>query len=580
MEISHLSGEEPARTQGAAGAGRAEARTSADAPLPVTLRGRDLIREPLLNKGTAFSARERAELGLEGLLPDTTLTMEDQARRILDNLERQPDPLEKYVALAALQDRNEHLFFHVLGGHLEALMPIVYTPTVGLATQRFSHVFQRGRGVWITPSHRGRIRAVLRAALAGRRIRLIVATDNESILGIGDQGAGGMAISIGKLALYTAIAGINPAEVLPVSLDVGTDNRELLDDPLYLGLRQPRLRGAPYDELVAEFVAAVAAECPEAVIQWEDLRKETALKVLDRHRRTLPSFNDDIQGTGAVGLAGLLAAGRITGRSILEERIIIHGAGAAGLGITRQIRSAMAEAGGSPAEIRGAIAVLDSRGLLVDDGSVRDDYKRELAWPAELAESRGLSSGKRTLLDVVRAFRPTALIGTSGQPGSFDEQVVRAMAEREERPVILPLSNPDTLAEALPADLLEWTAGRALVATGSPFGDVVRNGRRHRFGQGNNAFIFPAVGLAAIIAGARTLEDELFSTASVALAGAVTREELEQGLLYPPIARAPEVCREVAAAVLARIQGTDLAEARNQISKAVWVPRYREYVAA
>jgi len=543
--------------------------------LKVGLRGRDLIREPLLNKGTAFTADERRAFGLEGMLPDTTLDMDQQAERVLANLRRAPGPLDQYVALAALQDRNEHLYFHVLAGHLEEFLPIVYTPTVGLATREFSHVFQRGRGLWVTPSHRGRVADVLRGACAGRQVRLLVATDNESILGIGDQGAGGMAISIGKLALYSGIAGIHPAQVLPVSLDVGTDNQALLDDPLYLGYRVQRLRGPDYDALLAEFVEAVATVCPGAVLQWEDLRKDNALRVLERHRHRLPSFNDDIQGTGAVGLAGLLTAGRVTGRRLEDERIVIHGAGAAGLGVARQIRAALpAAAAAEP------IAVLDSRGLIVDDEAIRDAYKRELAWPARRAAELGLTPGRRDLAHVVQAFRPTVLIGTSGQAGAFSEAVVRAMATAVERPVILPLSNPTDQAEAAPADVLRWTGGRALVATGSPFADVVQAGRRIRIGQGNNAFIFPAVGAAALAGGLQGIDDGLFAAAARALAATVTPGELAQGLLYPPIGRAREVCRQVAAEVLQRCAGLDAEAAAAALATVTWEPEYRPYVPA
>ena len=325
--------------------------------VPVAKSGYDVVRDPLLNKGTAFTEVERDELGLHGLLPIEKNTQDQQTRRVVASLEALENPLDKYVRLSALQDTNEHLYYRVLVDHIEALMPIVYTPTVGLATQNFSQVFRRGRGIWITPNFRGRIEEVLRHAVGERDVRLVVATDNESILGIGDQGAGGMAISIGKLALYVAGAGIPPWQTLPISLDVGTSNPELLNDELYLGLREPRLRGRQYDELIDEFVVAIQNIFPRALIQWEDFRKDNALAILDRHRNTVLSFNDDIQGTGAVALAALFSAIRITGVPLAEQRMLIFGAGAAGLGIARQVRAAMGNAG--------KIGVLDSGGLLV-----------------------------------------------------------------------------------------------------------------------------------------------------------------------------------------------------------------------
>lgn len=548
-----------------------------DSRRPINRHGHDLIRDPLLNKGAAFSPEERRAFGLEGLLPWRTIGIEAQRQRILANLDTIADPLQKYVSLAALQDRNEHLFFDVLMHRLEELLPVVYTPTVGLATQRFSHVFQRGRGVWITPDMRGRVGAVLRQAAGGRRVRLIVATDNESILGIGDQGAGGMAISIGKLALYTAAAGIDPAEVLPVSLDVGTDNAELVADPLYIGWPERRLRGEPYQALLDEFVTAVASVFPGALVQWEDFRKDNALRILDRYRERLPSFNDDIQGTGAVALAGMISAGRITARRLAAERVVILGGGAAGLGITRQIRAGMlADAGGTATT---PIAVLDSKGLIVDDGAM-DDYKRELAWTAADAAALDLGTGRRTLADVVRAFAPTVLIGTSGQPGAFSRAVVTAMAERVERPVILPLSNPTANCEATPADLIEWTAGRALVATGSPFPDLVAGGVRRRVGQGNNAFIFPGVGLAALAGNLRRVDDLDFLAAARALAASVTEGQLASGLLYPGIDQLRTVAQAVAVAVLRQRlgeTGPGGVSIDTRIAQTRWSPVYPAY---
>ena len=547
-------------------------------------RGYAVIRDPLTNKSSAFLPAERTALGLHGLVPPQTHSMDQQARRAFGNIKKLPEALDRYMALAALQDRNEHLFYRILGEHLEELMPIVYTPTVGLATRNFSQVFQRGRGVWITPDQRGQVAQVLENAAHDREVRLIVATDNESILGIGDQGAGGMAISVGKLALYTAGAGIHPAATLPVSIDVGTNNQELMADPLYLGWPRPRLRGAAYDELIEEFVTAVSAVFPGALIQWEDFRKDNALAVLDRYRDRTLSFNDDIQGTGAIAVAGLLGSERVTGRRLRDERVIIYGAGAAGLGIARQIRNAIASDGVADTVLAEHVAVLDSRGLLVADRAIDEPYKRELAWPKALAERVGLAAGARGLADVVRVLKPTVLIGTSGQTGAFTDAIMRTMAAATERPVILPFSNPTDLTEARPADILHATGGRALVATGSPFPPVEVGGRTVYVGQGNNVFIFPGLGLGALVCRARRVSDAMIAAASRALADTLLPEELERGLLFPSVRRLREVAVNVARAVIGQaVADGDAREAPARVNEAVaaamWEPRYPEYTA-
>ncbi len=546
----------------------------------ITKTGYDLIRDPLLNKGTAFTQEERAAFGLHGLLPSEEKSMAQQAQRIYASITAYATPLERYVSLAGLQDRNEHLFYRLLTDHLEEFMPIVYTPTVGLATQNFSQVFRRGRGVWISPEFRGRIIDVLLNAVGSRRIRLIVATDNESILGIGDQGAGGMAISIGKLALYVAGAGVHPSETLPVSLDVGTDNAALLEDQGYLGWRQERLRGAAYDALIDEFVEAVRTVCPDALLQWEDFRKDNALKILNRHRSSLPSFNDDIQGTGAVALAGLLSAQRISGLALAEQRVLIYGAGAAGLGIARQIKAAMTGLGLSGRKALERVGVIDSQGLLVDDREIGDAYKAELAWPVEHARSLGLPDvSTRDFLNVVTRYRPTTLIGSSGQPGAFTQAIVQRMGQDTERPVIMPFSNPTDRAEAQPEDILNWTEGRALVATGSPFAPVRIGTREYGIGQGNNVFIFPGLGLGALASNAQSVTDSMVSAASAALAQSITDEELARGLLFPAIDRLREVCRDVAVAVVrqAEADGVTRRQGQADIDDMMWTPDYPEY---
>jgi len=553
--------------------------------LEVSQRGFDLIRTPLLNKGTAFSSEERRTFGLEGLLPYESKNLDQQARRVYAQICRHTDDLEKHVAIAALRDRNETLFYRVLCDNLEEFMPIVYTPTVGSATQHFSHMFQQGRGLWITPDMQGRMTEVLSNAQPARSARLLVVTDNESILGIGDQGAGGMAISLGKLALYSAGAGIYPGDTLPVSLDFGTDNEQLLADDQYLGWPGRRLRGAAYFELVEEFVEAVCAVLPGALVQWEDFRKDNALKILDTYRDRLPSFNDDIQGTGAVVAAGLMCALSELGQPLQAQRIVIYGAGAGGLGVARQIEAVMARSGMSVTARRAAIAVLDRGGLLVDDRKIADAYKRELAWPAELALAHGLPDPeRRDLAEVVTRYRPTVLLGVSGQGGAFTEEIVREMAQHAERPIIFPCSNPTAYSEATPADLFHWTTGRALVSTGSPFPDVEYDGRTIEIGQGNNVFIFPGLGLSALALGASKVTDGMIAAASDALAAQVTAEERARGLLFPSVDRLRSVSQAVAAAVGQQAIEEGIAEAsersvEERIAAHIWNVDYSEYVA-
>ncbi len=552
----------------------------------VALRGPALYAEPLLNKGSAFTTEERAKFGLEGLLPATQKTMEQQLDRVHQMLRARPDPLDKYVELAALQDRNEHLFFRLLRDNLEEFLPIVYTPTVGAATRHYSNIFRRGRGLFITPAHKGRIAKVLRQAVKFSNVRLLVVTDNEAILGIGDQGAGGMTISIGKLSIYSAAAGIHPAQTLPISLDVGTDNPVLLNDEAYLGLRQPRLRGKPYFELLDEFVDAINEVFPGALIQWEDFRKDNALAVLSRYADRVASFNDDIQGTGAIAVAGTMSAARVLGSRIADQRIIVFGAGAAGLGITQQLRAAMVADGLTPEVARQRVGVIDSRGLLVDDKPQSEEYKKELAWPAQTAADYGLGDPtQRDLASVVRHFKPTVLIGTSGIGQTFTESIVREMAKHVARPVILPLSNPTENAEAVPADLLAWTEGRCLVATGSPFDPVQVGGRTVTISQGNNAFVFPGLGLGVLVGEIKRVTPGVLAAAARALANLATQEELDTGMLFPRIHRLPEAARAVAEAVVAAAAAEGVgrmipeADIPEQVAQATWTPDYPEFVA-
>jgi malate dehydrogenase (oxaloacetate-decarboxylating) len=511
-------------------------------------RGSAVLTDPLLNKGTAFSAQERHVFDLDGLLPFGVTDRALQVDRAFEHITAKGDePLEKYVAMAALQDRNETLFFQVLSAHVEELLPIVYTPTVGTAALRFSHLFRRGRGLWITPDHRGRIDEVLDHARSDD-IRLIVVTDNERILGLGDQGAGGMVIPVGKLALYTLAAGIHPAFTLPVSLDVGTDNRALLDDPLYAGWPHPRLRGPEYEPLVDEFVDAVRRRWPRVLLQWEDFKKDNAFRLLDRHHGRIASFNDDIQGTGAVTAAGILAAGRLTGTKLADQRVLLVGAGAAGIGIARHIRHAMVAAGDSWVEATTRLALTDTAGLLIADRPGLSDSKAEFAWPPELAAVLGLDASS-SLAEIVEDFHPTVIVGTTGEPGVFDRSVIEAMCRHAERPLVMALSNPTSKTEAVPADVVAWSGGRALVATGSPFDPVTFEGRMIPVPQCNNVYVFPGVGLGAIVSGATQVTDHMFAAAAASLADQVTDADLDRGCLYPPLAELRAVSRRIAVAV-------------------------------
>ncbi len=545
---------------------------AAGRPASIGISGSALLGARRLTKDLGFPTDEREAFRLRGLLPDRVLTIEEQVELELEHLRVKVDPLEQYIGLAALQDRNATLFYRLLAEHLEEFLPIVYTPTVGRACQEFSHIIRRTRGTWITPADVDRIPEILRQG-PFQDVRLVVVTDNERILGLGDQGAGGMEIPIGKLALYTAACGIYPSLTLPVSLDVGTDNPALLADPLYLGYRAPRLRGAIYDQLVEAFVTGVEAVWPGCLIQFEDFKQANALQILDRYQGRVPSFNDDIQGTAAVVLAGVLAGLRATGRTLADARIVLVGAGAAGIGIARLLGLAMRTEGLSEAHVAGAIALVDTKGLVHAGRADLDGSKAALAVPAEVDAEGGTPS----LIETVRRRRPTILVGTTGMAGTFSEAVVGAMAaalEPAERPIVLPLSNPTSAVEATPADVLAWTEGRALVATGSPFEPVTLDERRHEIGQANNVFIFPSVGLGAIVAESSVVTDGMFLRAATELAASVSDERLATGALFPPIATLRAVSRRIAVAV-AREAGCDEPEA--EVEAAMWWPAYVPY---
>lgn len=513
-------------------------------------RGAGLLTDALFNKGTAFTQEERQLFDLDGMLPHQVTDREHQVRRAWEHLQAKgDDPLEKYVCMASLQGRNETLYFQVLSEHIEELTPIVYTPTVGEAATCFSHAFRRGRGLWITPDHRGRIYDIL-GHVRNEDVRLIVVTDNERILGLGDQGVGGMVIPIGKLALYTLGAGIHPAYTLPISLDVGTDNQDLLEDDLYAGWQEPRLRGEPYYELVDEFVDAVQRRFPDAILQWEDFLKANAFTLLDRYRSVLPSFNDDIQGTGAAIVAGIIAACNRTGTKLTDQRFLMVGAGAAGVGISRHFRHALVAAGMSEEDLPNHVAVYDTIGLISMATDGLEPHQHEVAWPSELAEARGLAGEESIdLIHVIETYQPTIIAGATGAPGLFTEEVIRTMARYVERPVVMALSNPTSKCEVVPRDVIEWTDGRAIVATGSPFDPVEYEGQTHTISQANNIYIFPGVGMGALISKAREVTDSMFVAASDALAARTIAANADDNSLYPPLRNLRIITRDIAGAV-------------------------------
>ncbi|MGB6986548.1 MAG: NAD-dependent malic enzyme [Candidatus Aquilonibacter sp.] len=562
-------------------------RVADDGSFQISARGFDVLRTPQINKGTAFTERERETLSLVGLLPPAVLTLEQQAERAYELFLKQADDLARNTFLTAMRDRNETLFFHLLTSHVVEMLPIIYTPTIGLAIQQYSHQFRRPRGIFLSIDRPEEIESALRNNEAGDGsddVDLIVATDAEAILGIGDWGVGGIDICIGKLSVYTAAAGIDPSRTLAVMLDVGTDRQSLLDDPLYLGYRHPRVRGDRYRAFIDAYVSTALRVYPNALLHWEDLAASNARYVLNTYRSSVCTFDDDIQGTAAIVLAAVVGALKVARGRLRDQKFVIFGAGTAGIGVADLIAEAMMSEGLSAEDAARCFWCVDRNGLLLQDAPDLCDFQKPYARPANEVATWHRDPERGIALDeVVRRVDPTVLIGTSGVTGAFDEAIVRQMARGTPRPIILPLSNPTALAEAEPADLIAWSDGKALVATGSPFAPVVYGGTTYFIAQANNAMVFPGLGLGTIVTRARLISDGMFAAAAGTIADMVDAAQLGAPIL-PPMERIHDVSMRVAVAVasaavregLARVVPPDVDAA---VRNAMWEPRYRRIEA-
>jgi len=553
-------------------------------PIETDLSGGNLIRHHLFNKGTAFTEAERDSFRLHGLLPPNVGSLEGQVSRRLKVLRNFATNFERYAFIRDLQDTNETVFYALLTSHMEELLPIVYTPTVGEGCQRFSEIWRKPRGLFISYPNRHRITEILNRPNLND-VRVIVVSDGERILGLGDQGAGGMGIPIGKLSLYTACAGIHPTQTLPILLDVGTDNQERLLDPLYVGWRHNRVRGQDYDDFIEEFVQAVMKRWPNVLLQWEDFAGANSGRLIERYRDRLCTFNDDIQGTAAIAAGTLLAAVNVTGIPLKEQRIALFGAGSAGTGICSLIMQAMIDDGLSPAEARRRFYAVDRDGLLVEGmNNIHEGQRFLLRTREDVATWSRRDANRIGLIDVIENAKPTVLIGVSGQPGAFTEEIARAMAKNVERPVIFPLSNPTSRSEAIPQKLVEWTEGRALIGTGSPYPPATWQGRTIPIDQTNNSYIFPGVGLGVLAAGARRVTDTMFMAAAKALAALSPARTDRTARLLPPVNELRMVSAKVAFAVGRQAQADSVApqisadELEARIRGFMWTPGYRPYI--
>jgi len=555
-------------------------QSTADRTIETALSGTALLEDPLYNKGTGFSAEERREFGLQGLLPPHVDDMRTQLMRAYDAYQRKDDDLERHIFLRSLQDRNEVLFYSLVVDHLPEMLPMIYTPVVGTACQQFSEIYRHSRGLFISYPERKKIDAILGNAPVPN-VEAIVVTDGERILGLGDQGAGGMGIPIGKLSLYTACGGISPDKTLPILLDVGTNNQDRLNDPMYIGWRHERVTGQEYDDFLDLFVQGVKRAFPRVLLQFEDFAQTHASPLLERYRDQLCTFNDDIQGTAAVAVGTLLSAVKVAGARMSDQVVTMFGAGSAGCGIAEQIVAAMVKQGLPEKEARSRFFMIDRPGLLHDGIQNLLPFQQKLLQPRDkVAGWASAESGEISLLDVIKHAHPTILIGVSGQPNRFTEDAIKEMAKHAERPIIFPLSNPTSRVEAKPADLIEWTDGRALIATGSPFDPVKHDGRTYPIAQCNNSYIFPAMGLGILGIGARRVSDSMFMVAAEALSENAPALKSAEGSLLPSLDQVREVSRRIAYAVAAQAQEEGLADAcpaqemRDRVDAKHWEPKY------
>ncbi|MFV5426955.1 NAD-dependent malic enzyme [Acinetobacter towneri] len=551
-------------------------------PLYIPYAGNGLLELPLLNKGSAFSEEERTRFNLHGLIPHAIENIEEQSQRSYQQYSAFSDAINKHIYLRNIQDTNETLFYHLIEQHLSEMMPIIYTPTVGEACQRFSDIYRRHRGIFISYPDRAHIDDIVQN-INKKNVKVIVITDGERILGLGDQGIGGMGIPIGKLSLYTACGGISPAYTLPITLDVGTNNPQLLNDPIYMGWNQPRISGEEYYQFVDQVIDAVKRRWPKALIQFEDFAQKNAMPLLNKYRNQICCFNDDIQGTAAVSVGSLIAASRAAGKQLKDQTIAFLGAGSAGCGIAEQIVAQMVVEGLSDAEARARVYMVDRFGLFTSNQPNLLDFQRKLAQSPDRVAHWGNPEGVISLLDVIQNAKPTVLIGVSGQPGLFTEEVIKTLAANCERPIVLPLSNPTSQVEAFPADILEWTEGKALIATGSPFEPVNYQGKLYNISQCNNSYIFPGIGLGVIAAGATRVTDSMLIASSNALADCSPLLQDPNADLLPDLNEIQQVSKFIAfrvakAAMDAGVAAVMSDEAlREAIEANFWKPAYRDY---
>nr|WP_318540143.1 NAD-dependent malic enzyme [Terribacillus saccharophilus] len=555
-------------------------RNNEDGSISTSLRGKNLISNPFLNKGVAFTKEERAELGLDGVLPATVLTLDEQVKRAYEQFNAQPNNLLKNNTLNQLYNRNVVLYYRLLTDHLSEMLPVVYTPTVGQAIQEYSHEYQRPGGVYLDINNPDSIEQAYENTLLNTdEIDLIVVTDSESILGIGDWGVGGLNIAIGKLAVYTAAPGIDPNRVLPVVIDAGTDNETLLNDPLYVGNRHKRVRGEQYDQFIDAFISKTVAKFPNVLLHWEDFGNRNARNIIDKYGDKILTFNDDIQGTGAITLAAVMSASKVTGTPISEQRVVVFGPGSAGIGNADQIAATMVLDGISKEDALKNFWAIDQRGLLTDDMDGIAEFQKPYLRSADEVKDWNKEDGIIGLAEVIRQVKPTILIGTSGQAGAFSAEIIKEMAKHVEHPVIMPMSNPTPLAEAIPKDLLEWTEGKALIATGSPFDPVEYKGTTYHIGQANNAFAFPGLGLGSIAVKANLITAPMFAAADNAIADMVN-SNTQGGSLLPAIDELQPVSNAVAEAVAKAAIEDGVSDAKPEeikdlLAKSVWKPEYK-----